>query len=272
LRKAIDTHQLVLHYQPIISIINESVCGFEALVRWNHPKRGLIPPREFIPIAEESDLIILLGRWVLQESCRQMAEWHKKFPSVPPITINVNVSSRQLRDSGLVEDVQFALAESGLNAESLSIEITESSLIENIEQTITTLNRLKAMNVRLEIDDFGAGYSSLSYLRRLPFDTLKIDRSFIRELSAGSDGLDIVKAIVEMAHSLRLRVIAEGVETEEQLSQLRELGCKYVQGFLFSKPLDTKAVEVLYGEAREPGLFFSTPVPLASGGGGDDHH
>lgn len=271
LRKAIDTHQLVLHYQPIISTINDSVCGFEALVRWNHPKRGLIPPREFITIAEESDLIILLGRWVLRESCRQMAEWHKKFPSVPPITINVNVSSRQLKDSQLVEDVQFALAESGLNAESLSIEITESSLIENIEQTITTLQRLKAMNVRLEIDDFGAGYSSLSYLRRLPFDTLKIDRSFIRELSAGSDGLDIVKAIVEMAHSLRLRVIAEGVETDEQLSQLRELGCQFVQGFLFSKPLDTKSVEDLYRETREPGLFFSTPVLLAAGRGEDDH-
>jgi diguanylate cyclase (GGDEF)-like protein/PAS domain S-box-containing protein len=271
LRKAIDTHQLVLHYQPIISTINDSVCGFEALVRWNHPKRGLIPPREFITIAEESDLIILLGRWVLRESCRQMAEWHKKFPSVPPITINVNVSTRQLKDSQLVEDVEFALAESGLNSESLSIEITESSLIENIEQTITTLNRLKAMNVRLEIDDFGAGYSSLSYLRRLPFDTLKIDRSFIRELSAGSDGLDIVKAIVEMAHSLRMRVIAEGVETDEQLSQLRELGCQFVQGFLFSKPLDTKAVEDLYRETREPGLFFSTPVPLAAGRGEDDH-
>lgn len=176
-----------------------------------------------------------------------------------------------MKDSQLVEDVQFALAESGLNAESLSIEITESSLIENIEQTITTLQRLKAMNVRLEIDDFGAGYSSLSYLRRLPFDTLKIDRSFIRELSAGSDGLDIVKAIVEMAHSLRLRVIAEGVETDEQLSQLRELGCQFVQGFLFSKPLDTKAVEDLYRETREPGLFFSTPVPLVAGRGGDDH-
>jgi diguanylate cyclase (GGDEF)-like protein/PAS domain S-box-containing protein len=264
LRKAVETQQLVLHYQPIIATIDKRICGFEALVRWNHPKRGLIPPGEFIPIAEESDLIILLGRWVLHESCRQMAEWHKRFPSVLPLTINVNVSSRQLKDSRLVEDVQFALTESGLSPESLSIEITESSLIENTEQTLTTLNRLKAMNIRLEIDDFGTGYSSLSYLRRLPFDTLKIDRSFINELSAGSDGLDIVKAIVEMAHSLRLEVIAEGVETEEQLSQLCGLGCKYVQGFLFSRPVDSKAAEHLYWETREAGVFSSVSAPLAA--------
>jgi diguanylate cyclase (GGDEF)-like protein/PAS domain S-box-containing protein len=246
LRLAIETGQLVLHYQPIVSTIDDRICGFEALVRWNHPERGLISPGDFIPVAEESDLIILLGRWVLHEACRQMAEWHKRFASALPLTINVNVSSRQLRDPQLVEDVQFALAESGLNPESLSIEVTESSLIENTEQTLTTLHRLKAMKIRLEIDDFGTGYSSLSYLRRLPFDILKIDRSFISELSVGSDGLDIVKAIVEMAHSLRLEVIAEGVETEQQLLQLRELGCKYVQGFLFSKPVDTQTVEWLH--------------------------
>jgi diguanylate cyclase (GGDEF)-like protein/PAS domain S-box-containing protein len=251
LRKAIDMQQFVLHYQPIVSTIDDRICGFEALVRWNHPDRGLIPPGEFIPIAEESDLIIPLGRWVLHESCRQMAEWHKMFPSGLPLTINVNVSSRQLKNSRLVEDVQFALDESGLNPKSLSIEVTESSLIENTEQTLTTLNRLKAMGIRLEIDDFGTGYSSLSYLRRLPFDTLKIDRSFVNELSAGSDGLDIVKAIVEMAHSLRLEVIAEGVETEEQLRQLRELDCRYVQGFLFSRPVDAEVVRAsLQGNAR----------------------
>jgi EAL domain-containing protein (putative c-di-GMP-specific phosphodiesterase class I) len=163
-----------------------------------------------------------------------------------------------------VEDVQFALAESGLNPESLSIEVTESSLLENTEQTLTTLNRLKAMNIRLEIDDFGTGYSSLSYLRRLPFDTLKIDRSFISELSSGTDGLDIVKAIVEMAHSLRLEVIAEGVETDEQLCQLRELGCKYVQGFLFSRPVDTEAAEHLYREIRESGFSSSVSGPVVA--------
>jgi diguanylate cyclase (GGDEF)-like protein/PAS domain S-box-containing protein len=264
LRKAIEMGQLVLHYQPIVSTVDDHICGFEALVRWNHPERGLIPPGEFIPIAEESDLIILLGRWVLCEACRQMAKWHKMFASVLPLTINVNVSSRQLNDPRLVEDVEFVLAESGLAPQSLSIEITESSLIENTEQTLMTLNRLKAMDIRLEIDDFGTGYSSLSYLRRLPFDTLKIDRSFISELGAGSDGLDIVKAITEMAHSLRLEVIAEGVETEEQLRKLRDLGCKYVQGFLFSKPVGVEAAELLYRESRESGLFSLVSAPLTA--------
>lgn len=251
LRKAIDNNQLVLHYQPIVSLSNNCICGFEALVRWNHPERGLIYPGEFIPVAEESDLIILLGRWVLREACRQMAEWHKSFTSVSPLTINVNVSTRQLCDPRLVEEVELALAESGLNPEALSLEVTESSLIGNAEQTLATLDRLKAIDVRLEIDDFGTGYSSLSYLQRLPFDTLKIDRSFVCEMSAGNDSADIVKAIVEMAHSLRLNVIAEGVETEEQLSQLRELGCNSVQGFLFSRPVSATIAREIYNEALE---------------------
>jgi len=253
LRKAIDNNQLVLHYQPIVSLSNNCICGFEALVRWNHPERGLIYPGEFIPVAEESDLIILLGRWVLREACRQMAEWHRSFTSVSPLTINVNVSTRQLCDPRLVEEVELALAESGLDPEALSLEVTESSLIGNAEQTLATLDRFKAINVRLEIDDFGTGYSSLSYLQRLPFDTLKIDRSFICEMSAANDSADIVKAIVEMAHSLKLKVIAEGVETEEQLSQLRELGCNSAQGFLFSRPVSATIAREIYNEALEVG-------------------
>jgi diguanylate cyclase (GGDEF)-like protein/PAS domain S-box-containing protein len=258
LRKAIDENQLVVHYQPIISVSDNHVRGFEALVRWKHPDRGLIPPDEFIPVAEESDLIALLGRWVMVESCRQMAEWQKRFGLVPPLTISVNVSARQLSDSRLLEDVEFALAQSGLSPESLALEMTESSIMGNAEQTLATLDRLKAMNVRLEIDDFGTGYSSLSYLQRLPFDTLKIDRSFIRELSAGNGSRDIVRAILQLAHSLRLKVIAEGVETEEQLSSLRQLGCDYIQGFLLSKPVDAAAAEWFYREARESGLLSST--------------
>lgn len=253
LRRAIDNNQLVLHYQPIVSLSNNCICGFEALVRWNHPERGLIYPGEFIPVAEESDLIILLGRWVLREACRQMAEWHRCFTSVSPFTINVNVSTRQLCDLRLVEEVELALAESGLNPEALSLEITEGSLMGNAEQTLATLERLKAINVQLEIDDFGTGYSSLSYLQRLPFDTLKIDRSFVCEMSAGNGSADIVKAIVEMAHSLRLKVIAEGVETEEQLSQLREMGCNSVQGFLFSRPVGATIAQEIYNEALEVG-------------------
>jgi diguanylate cyclase (GGDEF)-like protein/PAS domain S-box-containing protein len=265
LRKAIDENQLVLHYQPIISTVDDRIRGFEALVRWNHPERGMIPPGEFIPVAEESDLIVLLGRWVLRESCRQMAEWHRRFSGVPSLTVNVNVSSRQLCDPHLIADVEAALTESGLNPAFLALEVTESSIMGNTEQTLATLDRLRAMNVRLEIDDFGTGYSSLSYLQRLPFGTLKIDRSFIRDLSAGSDSLDIAKAIVEMAHSLRLEVIAEGVETEEQLCLLRGLGCNYVQGFLFSKPVPSGSAASLYREASEYGLSSSASAPLTSG-------
>ena len=265
LRKAIDAHQLVVHYQPIVSDRENRLCGFEALVRWNHPERGLIPPGEFIPVAEGSNLIVRLGRWVLVESCRQMAEWQKRFANCPPLTISVNVSARQLNDSRLVEDVEFALAESGLKPESLALELTESAIMGNTEQTLAILRRLKAMNVRLEIDDFGTGYSSLSRLQRLPFDSLKIDRSFIRELSAGNGTLEIVKAIMQLAQSLRLEVIAEGVESEEQLCSLRKLGCDHIQGFLFSKPLDSDSAEGLYRETFETG-FFSPLSALVAGG------
>jgi diguanylate cyclase (GGDEF)-like protein/PAS domain S-box-containing protein len=265
LRRAIDGHQLLVHYQPIVALKDDRVRGFEALVRWNHPERGLIPPGEFIPVAEESDLIVQIGRWVLRQSCRQMAEWQRALAPDQPLTVSVNVSSRQLSDSNLVEDVELALAESGLNPESLVLEITESSIMGKGEQVLATLDRLRAMRVHLELDDFGTGYSSLSYLQRLPFDALKIDRSFIRELSAGSRSADIVKAIVELAHSLRLEVVAEGVETENQLSRLRELGSDYMQGFLLSKPVDADAAESIYRESRKPRLFSPLFGTLAAG-------
>jgi len=265
LRKAIDGQQLIVHYQPIVSTTDQQIRGFEALVRWKHPERGLIPPGEFIPVAEGSELIVLLGRWVLRESCRQMAEWQKNLAPDPALTINVNVSTRQLSDSRLVEDVEFALAESGLAPESLTLEMTESSIMGNTEETLATLDRLKAMNVRLEIDDFGTGYSSLSRLQRLPFDSLKIDRSFVRELSDGNGNLDIVKAIMQLAHSLRLEVTAEGVETKEQLRTLRQLDCNYIQGFLFSQPVEAAEAERLYRMTRESGVISSAsglPLPI----------
>jgi diguanylate cyclase (GGDEF)-like protein/PAS domain S-box-containing protein len=265
LRHAIEAELLLLHYQPIISLGDNRIAGFEALVRWNHPGRGLIAPGEFIPIAEESELIILLGRWVLRKACRQMADWHRTFPAESRLTIHVNVSSRHLDDPRLVEDVKLALAESDLPAACLALEVTESSLIGSAEETRETLDRLREMGVKLEIDDFGTGYSSLSYLRRLAFDTLKIDRSFINELSTGTDSLDIVKAIVEMAHSLKLKVIAEGVETSGQLLQVRELGCDAVQGFLYSTPVDGTTAEWLYNKTRERGFSptgGAEPVPV----------
>jgi len=246
LRKAIDERQLVVYYQPIVSLSDNRIRGFEALVRWDHPERGLILPDEFIPISEESDLIVILGRWVLRESCRQMAEWQRNFASVPPLSVSVNVSFRQLSDPRLAQDVECALAESGLDPKSLALELTESSIMGDAEQTLATLDRLKKMNIQLEIDDFGTGYSSLSYLQKLPFDILKIDRSFISELGNGNGSLDIVKAILELAHSLRLGAIAEGVETEEQLDSLRHLNCDYIQGYLLSKPVSADVAERLF--------------------------
>ena len=255
LRKAIDEGQLVLHYQPIVSDSDGRIHGFEALVRWNHPERGLVPPGEFIPVAEESDLILLLGRWVLREACLQAAEWRRRFAPDPPLTVSVNVCSRQLSNPHFVEDVEGALKQAELKPECLELEMTESSIMGNAEQTLITLNRLKNMGVRLGIDDFGTGFSSLSYLQRLPFDTLKIDRSFVRELTAGKGSMDIVRAILELARSLKLEVIAEGVETEQQLSRLRTLGCTYFQGFLFSKPVDAATAESFYRQTRDSGLF-----------------
>jgi diguanylate cyclase (GGDEF)-like protein/PAS domain S-box-containing protein len=265
LREAIEAQQLVVYYQPIMSLSNSNICAFEALVRWNHPKRGLIPPGEFIPIAEESEIIVLLGRWVLRESCRQMAEWQRSFAPARPLTVSVNVSTRQLTDSRLIQDVESALAASGLNPEFLALEMTESSIMGNAQRTLDTLHRLKEMNVRLEIDDFGTGYSSLSYLQQLPFDTLKIDRSFILGMTAGNGSLDIVKAILQLAHSLQLEVIAEGVETDQQLCKLRELGCDYLQGYLFSRPVDAGEAERLYEHACGTGIVsFASALITAS--------
>lgn len=183
LRKAIEAKQLVVYYQPIVSLAERRIRGFEALVRWIHPDRGLVPPGEFISIAEESDLIVLIGRWVLREACLRVAEWQKSLSPNNPLNVSVNVSSRQLADPGLADDVREALAESGLNPQCLSLELTESSILGNSDQTRATLDRLRSMGVRLEIDDFGTGYSSLSYLQQLPLGALKIDRSFIRGLN-----------------------------------------------------------------------------------------
>ena len=243
LRKAIQTGELMLHYQPQFSLRDHRVIGYEALVRWNHPNRGLLPPSEFIPIAEESDLIIHLGRWVLKEACAQMAAWHRGFAISPPPAISVNVSPRHLRDAGLVEDVGRVLAETGLDPRYLRLEVTESSIMQDPEAALTTLRRLKLMHIGLEIDDFGTGYSSLSYLQRLPFDTVKIDRSFVRELGVSGESLEIVKTIVDLARSLQMGVVAEGIETKEQLRNLANLGCEYGQGYYFSKPVGAQTIQ-----------------------------
>ena len=243
LRKAIEERQLVLFYQPQVSLAEQRVTGYEALVRWKHPERGIIPPAEFVPVAEETELIIPLGRWVLEEACRQMAEWQRKFSLHTPLTISVNVSFKQLLDTGLVEDVRRVLAETGLAPGTLRLEMTESTIMTRAPEAIESLRQLKELNVGLEIDDFGTGYSSLSYLSQLPFDTLKIDRSFVKELGTHGENSDIVRTILDTARSMKMSVVAEGVETADQAVVLTALGCSDAQGYYFSRPVDAKTTE-----------------------------
>jgi len=250
LRKAIGT-QLVLYYQPEISIVTKKVIGYEALVRWDHPERGILPPSEFIPVAEESDLIVQLGRWVLREACMQMARWNHIEDLETPLSVSVNVAPRQLNDPEFADDVERILADTGLDPACLNLEMTEGSIMVNPEMTLATLRRLKQLNVGLEIDDFGTGYSSLSYLQKLPFDTVKVDRSFVKELESGTESVEIVRTIVDLARSLGMQVVAEGVETGEQLSKLAELGCNFGQGFYFSKPVSSQTTLALIRERSE---------------------
>jgi diguanylate cyclase (GGDEF)-like protein len=240
LKHALDEGEFLLYYQAKVSLTSQKISGFEALIRWRHPSRGLLYPAEFISIAEDTGLIVPLGKWILREACRQMAEWHRSMPRGPALSVSVNISFKQLAEPGLAEDIERILAETGLNPADLRIEMTESSLMENAETSVATLRRLKEMNIGLEIDDFGTGYSSLSYLRQLPFDTVKIDRSFVKELGTAGDSGEIVNTILQLAKSMNLDVVAEGVETVEQLAWLKEMGCECAQGYYFSKPVDAE--------------------------------
>ena len=234
LRRALDRDELRLHYQPIVAVDDGALCGVEALVRWEHPQRGLIPPAEFIPLAEETGLIITLGRWVIAEACEQAARWRRERPG---LRMSVNLSTRQLADRELVDCVSASLRESGLPAGDLTLEITESVLMQEVESFVEVLGALKAAGVRLGLDDFGTGYSSLGYLRRFPLDVLKLDRLFVSELGADPAADSIIAAVIDMARALGMQVIAEGVETGAQLSILRRLGCHLAQGYHFSRPL-----------------------------------
>ncbi|GAB4480444.1 MAG: hypothetical protein Kow0088_22040 [Anaerolineales bacterium] len=243
LRYAIEHEQLELHYQPISDMDDNRIIGFEALVRWRHPEKGLIPPSEFIPFAEESGLILPMGNWVLHQACRQMRQWQERYPSHPPLTVSVNLSNKQFSQPDLFEQVESALQESGLPPQSLQLEITESVIMENAELTIATLERLVAMGVKIHIDDFGTGYSSLAYLHLLPIHAIKIDRSFISGQSSESNGMEIAKTIINLAHDLKIDTIAEGVETERQWESLRDWKCEYAQGYLIAKVLDAEQAE-----------------------------
>ena len=251
LRRGIEREEFAVYYQPITSLSTGKISGFEALARWHHPERGFVSPGEFIPIAEETDLIIPLGNWLLEEACRQLRTWQIQYPKHPPFKISVNLSGKQLRESNLIEQIDRILAKTQLSPLSLKLEITESILMENLEAVTQTLLKLRERKIQLSIDDFGTGYSSLSYLHRFPVDTLKIDRSFVNEIRSGTENSAIVKAIVTLAHMLNMDVIAEGIETTAQLDQLKLLKCEHGQGYFFSKPLSREEAEELIASSPQ---------------------
>ncbi len=265
LRQALERNELRVHYQPIVPLQSGRITDVEALVRWQHPTRGLVPPIDFIPLAEETGLIVPLGLWVLEQACLQTAAWHREFPTAPPLVVSVNLSPRQFQMPDLVEEVSRVLAITGLPAACLKLEITEGVIMRDVEATIATLWRLRTLGIQLAIDDFGTGYSSLAYLRRLPLDVLKIDRSFIMGIGENAEDKAIVQAILSLAKSLGLSVTAEGIETAEQATMLSGWQCDRGQGYYFARPLDAEKTTVLLragccGTADGDGLVSVLPV------------
>lgn len=248
LRKALEQKELQLHYQPQVNLATGEIIGVEALARWESPTRGMISPAEFIPVAEESGLIIPLTEWVIQEACEQNKAWQQA--GFPPLRMAVNISGQHFSRQRIAETVQRCLTASGLNPQYLEVELTESALMENKEVVNEILAQIKALGVTIAIDDFGTGYSSLAYLKAFPIDTLKIDRSFVNDITTDPNDAAIVKAIIAMAHSLELKVIAEGVETEAQLAFLQKLRCNEYQGFLFCRPLPAVELALLLKAKR----------------------
>lgn len=250
LRHAVDRNELAMHYQPLVVLSDGSLLGFEALLRWHHSELGMIPPNKFIPIAEESGLIIPITKWILEETTQQIARWQKISPATKKLIISVNVSGKHLSKDELVDDVENALAISKISPAALKLEITESVAMENAEHTISVLNRLKNLGVQISIDDFGTGYSSFSYLHRLPFDTLKIDRSFVYNVGEDGENSEILQTIISLAKNLKKKVIAEGIETETQLALLQNLGCDYGQGYVMARPMTKDKIEQVLYESR----------------------
>lgn len=245
LRRAIDRNEFFIEYQPIVELETGRLQGFEALVRWQHPERGSIPPSRFIGVAEETGSIVAIGEWVLLQACRQMQHWKEKHSLTIPLSISINLSGRQFGHSNLLEQITHILDVTGLDPRALKLEITESVVMESVESAASTLERLRALGVGISIDDFGTGYSSLSFLHRLPINTLKIDRSFVGRMTENNENKEIVRTIIMLANTLSMGVIAEGVETKEQADLLRELGCQSIQGYLVSKPIDAESTERL---------------------------
>ena len=250
---ALDRGELEVYYQPTVSLTANTMEGAEALLRWHHPVKGLISPLEFIPLAERSGQIVPIGRWVLGQACAQAAAWQTDIPADPPLTVAVNLSMRQLADPDLVSDVRRILADTGLDPRLLTLEITESVVMSDVDEVLPRLHALKDIGLRLAIDDFGTGYSSLAYLRRFPVDILKIDKTFVDAATTGAPGgASLVRAIVDLARSLELTTVAEGVEDPTILPELIKIGCHSVQGFHFARPMPAAELAALLQRAFRP--------------------
>jgi diguanylate cyclase (GGDEF)-like protein len=247
LHRALERSELMLHYQPVVEVGGATTVGAEALIRWQHPDQGMVAPGRFIPVAEESGLIIPIGAWVLEQACHQLQDWHRRSEGGPQGSVEVNLSARQIDDPQIVATIEEILSRTGLPPEYLTLEITESALMKDAAAALVVLQALKDIGVLLAIDDFGTGYSSLSYLQRFPLDILKVDQMFVHELGEDGGGYEIVSAVISLAHALGLEVVAEGVESTQQLEILRSLDCDFAQGFLFSRPVPASELLSLYG-------------------------
>jgi EAL domain-containing protein (putative c-di-GMP-specific phosphodiesterase class I) len=260
MRRAVEREEFVVHYQPIVHLKTGRVDAFEALIRWNHPERGLVSPAEFIPVAEETGMIVPIGEFVMRQACRQTRAWQIKHPDVSNLRISVNLSVHEFSKPNLVETMERILFESGLDPRFLKLEITESAIMESIDFVTRTLKMLRERQIELSIDDFGTGYSSLCYLHRFPMDTLKIDQAFVREMHTTDENFHIVRTIVTLAQALNMSVVAEGIETEQQAEDLTRLGCEFGQGFLFSRPVSANQAETLILGKRESEADLAPPV------------
>jgi diguanylate cyclase (GGDEF)-like protein len=249
LRKALADQEFVVHYQPIVRLADSQIIGVEALVRWQSEQGGIIPPCDFIPVAEDNGLIIPIDRWVMYQACQQLSTWREQDLAQQPSSISINLSAKHFARSDLIQQIDGILEETNLDAQSLNLEITESAIIDNEAEARHVLEQLKERQIKLTLDDFGTGFSSLSYLHQFPIDAIKIDRSFVSERGEDIANLEIVRSVLNLAHSLGIEAIAEGIETVQQLAQLKELGCEYGQGYFFFKPLDVKTAEQLFSES-----------------------
>lgn len=261
LRFAIERNEFELYYQPIVDLKEASLSGFEALVRWNHPQRGLVPPNEFIPISESTGLIIPMTVQILHSACRQVVAWKQKLPIGTPLSVAVNLSGKHFAHPELVDQINTVISETGIDPSSLKLELTESAVMENAETAILMLKQIKETGVQISIDDFGTGYSSLSYLHRFPIDLLKVDRSFVSAMEENTENGEIVRTVIALASALNLKVVAEGIESVHQFHQLRVLGCQYGQGYLFSKPLPAQDIERLIADRKRwQNILPASPV------------